>query len=382
MKRPVYLDHHSTTPCDPAVVAAMLPYFTDHFGNPGAKSHLPGRTAAAVLETALEKIAAVVGATPETITLTSGATESNHLAIAGVAVAATDRREIIISAIEHGCVSAAAAQLAQNGFRVKTLPVTAGGFLLPETLAAAVGPETLLVSVIAASHEIGTMQDVRALCGIAHAAGALFHSDATQAVGKIPVDVAALGVDMLSYSAHKFYGPAGIGALYVRQKPPVPINRVMAGGAQQRLRPGSVPLALAAGFGAASDIATAALQAHIPRIAALTALLEQLLRQEIAGLEMNGGVPRLPGILNLRLPGVSAQDIMMATADDLAMSSGAACASARRAPSAVLQAIGLSAQQIDCCLRLTIGRGTTEEEIRFTARCLGDAVRKLARSAA
>jgi cysteine desulfurase len=186
---------------------------------------------------------------------------------------------------------------------------------------------------------------------------------------------------MLSYSAHKYYGPAGIGALYVRQKPPVPINRVMTGGAQQRLRPGSVPLALAAGFGAASDIANTALQTHIPRIAALTALLEQLLRHEITGLEINGGGPRLPGILNLRLPGISAQDVMTATAADLAMSSGAACASARRAPSAVLQAIGLSAQQIDCCLRLTIGRGTTEEEIRFTARCLGDAVRKLARSA-
>lgn len=382
MKKPVYLDYHSTTPCDAAVLEAMVPYFSANFGNPGAKSHAHGRAAAKVLEGALEKIAHIIGAVPEGITLTSGATESNNLALMGLAAKATDRKEIVITDIEHNCVSNTAAYLATKGFTVKSVPVTKDGFVQPEELKKHVSAKTLVVSVITASHETGTIQPLKELSKIAHDAGALFHTDATQAIGKIAVNVNDMGIDLLSFSAHKIYGPLGIGALYVRQKPPVAIDRVFFGGAQQALRPGTVPLPLAVGFAEACRVAEEGLIIHIPHMAKMATLLSQKLHEAISGLKLNGGEPRLPGLLNIRLPGVNAQDIMMELADDVCMSSGAACASANRKPSAVLKAMGISDADIDCSLRLTVGRQSTEEEMIYAADKISSGVRKLSKKAA
>lgn len=382
MKKPVYLDYHSTTPCDPAVIDAMMPCFGAGFGNPGAKSHAHGRRAARQLEQAVGKIGALIGATPESVTLTSGATESNNLALLGLAGRATDRKEIVITAIEHNCVSNTAAYLATRGFTVKTVPVDAHGFVQPDELKKHVSAQTLVVSVITASHEIGTIQPLKECAAIAHAAGALFHTDATQALGKIAFDVDDIQADLVSYSAHKIYGPVGIGALYVRQKPPVAISRVFFGGAQQSLRPGSVPLALAVGFGAASDIATQSLATHIPHLQKMAALLQAELQRAIPALKLNGGAPRLPGLLNIRLPDVSAQDIMLELADDLCMSTGAACSSANRKPSPVLKAIGLSDSDVDCSLRLTVGRQSTPDEMVYAAAKLAEGVSRLLHHAA
>ncbi len=382
MKKPVYLDYHSTTPCDPAVIDAMMPCFGAGFGNPGAKSHAHGRSAARQLEQAVGKIGALIGATPESVTLTSGATESNNLALLGLAEHAADRKEIVITAIEHNCVSNTAAYLATRGFTVKTVPVDAHGFVQPDELKKHVSAQTLVVSVITASHEIGTIQPLKECAAIAHAAGALFHTDATQALGKIAFDVDDIQADLVSYSAHKIYGPVGIGALYVRQKPPVAISRVFFGGAQQSLRPGSVPLALAVGFGAACDIATQGLTTHIPHLQKMAALLLAELQRGIPALKLNGGALRLPGLLNIRLPDVSAQDIMLELADDLCMSTGAACSSANRKPSPVLKAIGLSDSDVDCSLRLTVGRQSTPDEMVYAAAKLAEGVSRLLHHAA
>jgi len=382
MKTPVYLDYHSTTPCDEAVLEAMVPYFGAKFGNPGAKSHAHGRAASNVLEEAREKTDDIIGAHGESITFTSGATESNNLALQGLAAQAGDRNEIVITSIEHNCVSNTAASLATKGFTVKTVPVNKDGFVLPADLKKAVSAKTLVVSVITASHEIGTIQPLKHLAKIAHDAGALFHTDATQAIGKVTVDVEEMDIDLLSFSAHKLYGPVGIGALYVRQKPPVAVSRIFFGGEQQRLRPGTVPLPLAVGFGEACRVAGEGLKTHIPRIARITELLLKNLQAGIPGLALNGGAPRLPGLLNIRLPGVNAQDIMLELSSDVCMSTGAACASAQRKPSAVLKAIGLSDAEVDCSLRLTAGRGSTEEEMRYAAEKLAAGVRKLTKQAA
>ncbi|MEZ0223726.1 MAG: cysteine desulfurase family protein [Alphaproteobacteria bacterium] len=383
MKKPVYFDYHSTTPCDPAVLEAMMSHFSaDKFGNPGAKSHAHGRKAAATLEEVKDKIGALIGAGGEAITLTSGATESNNLALLGLAAKATGRKEIVMSSIEHNCVSNTAEYLSKHGFILKTVPVTKDGFVQPEELKKYVSDKTLVVCLITASHEIGTIQPLKEAAKIAHAAGALLHTDATQAAGKIPLNVNDLEVDLLSFSAHKLYGPAGIGALYVRQKPPFSIDRIMFGGEQQRLRPGTVPLALTVGFGEACRVAGAGLEVNSKRLGHLADLLLKGLKDKIPGLGVNGGRPCLPGLLNIRLPGVSAQDIMLELSNDLCMSTGAACASAQRKPSPILKAIGLSDQEVDASLRLTLGRGTTEEEVQFAAEALANAVRKLSKQAA
>ena len=379
----MYLDYHSTTPCDPAVVAAMTPYFLgEKFGNPGAKSHAHGRNAASALEDAKAKIGALIGAGPETITLTSGATESNNLSLLGVAAKATDRREIVMTAIEHNCVSNTAEHLAKHGFTLKVVPVNKDGFVDPAELKKHVGDKTLLVCVITANHEIGTIQPLKECAKVAHEAGALFQTDAVQAAGKIPLNVAEIDADLLSFSAHKLYGPAGIGALYVRQKPPVAIDRILFGGQQQALRPGTPPLALAVGFGAACDIAAQKLEANAKHLRAHAELLEKKLRENIPGFAINGGNPRLPGLLNIRLPGLNAQDIMLDLNDDLCMSTGAACASAQRKPSPVLKAIGLSDREVDSSLRLSLGRGTTEQDVLFAAEALATSTRKLSKQAA
>lgn len=377
MKKPVYLDYFSTTPCDPRVLEAMLPYFGEKFGNPWAKAHAAGRAAFSVFEEAMEKIASLIGAHGESITITSGATEANNLALQGMAEAATDRKEIVITQIEHNCVSNTAAHLAKKGFTIKTVPVNAEGFVEIDELKKHVSDRTLLVSVITASHELGTLQPLKECAKAAHDAGAVFHTDAVQAAGKISIDVEALDIDMLSFAPHKFYGPQGVGALYVRQKPPVAISPITFGGAQQKLRAGTMPFPLIVGFAKACEISIAEMEQNKTHLDKLVNLLWGKLQEGIPGIKQNGGTPRLPGLLNIRLPGAGALDVMTELAEDVCMSTGAACAAAARKPSPVLKAIGLSDEEVNCSLRLSVGRNSTEEEMLYAAEKLAEATKQL-----
>lgn len=381
ISRPIYLDHHSTTPCAPEVVEAMLPYLGERFGNPSAVNHARGRVAAARVEEAKAQIAALVGTIPEAVVLTAGASEANNLALAGLARRApAGRKEILIGAIEHPSVRCAAERLAESGFRVVEVPVTAEGFVEPAAVRERLSARTLLVSVMAANHEIGTLQPIAEIAGLAHAAGALFHTDATQAVGKVPLDAHRDGIDLLSLSGHKFYGPPGIGALIVRRKPPLELAPLLLGGGQQGgLRSGTVPLALAVGLGAACELAARRMAGDAERLSRLARCLLDALRAALPGLRVNGSLDRrLPGSLNLCFPGVSAADLLLDLNEDLCLATGSACASGASAPSRVLKAIGLSNEDCAGSLRISLGRGTTAAEVEFAAERLIQAVRAAA----
>jgi len=375
--RPICLDHHSTTPCAPEVRDAMWPYFGERFGNPSAINHARGRAAAERVAQARSRIAALLGTIPEAVVLTAGASEANNLAIIGAARRApAGRDEIAISAIEHPSVRAAAERMRENGFRVVELPVTTDGFVDPEAAATHLSARTALVSVMAANHEIGTIQPIAAMAAAAHRVGALFHSDATQAVGKIPLDMDRDGVDLLSLSGHKFYGPPGIGALLVRQQPPVALDPIILGGGQNHgLRSGTVPLALAVGLAEACDLAARCMADDAERLDGLSRRLLTALRNAGLDVAVNGSLQRrLPGSLNLRFRGVDAADLLLDLADDLCLATGSACASGASAPSRVLKAIGLSGEDCAASIRLSLGRASGEAEVEFAAERLTLAV--------
>lgn len=376
--KPVYLDHHSTTPCAPEAVEAMLPYLGERFGNPSAVGHARGRAAAARVEEAKAQIAALVGTIPEAVVLTAGASEANNLALAGLArCAPAGRKEILIGAIEHPSVRCAAERLAESGFRVVEVPVTSGGFVEADAVRERVSTRTLLVSVMAANHEIGTLQPIAEIAAIAHAAGALFHTDATQAVGKVPLDAHRDRIDLLSLSGHKFYGPPGIGALVVRQKPPLDLAPLLLGGGQQGgLRSGTVPLALAVGLGAACELAARRMRGDAEHLNGLARRLLEALRAALPEMKVNGSLDRrLPGSLNLCFPGVSAADLLLDLNEDLCLATGSACASGASAPSRVLKAIGLSDEDCAGSVRISLGRGTSQSDVDFAAGRLVAAVR-------
>lgn len=338
---PLYLDHASTTPCAPEVVAAMQPYWTDQCGN-AAAAGMAGRQAFRVFEQAKNDVAGLIGGTGEGVILTSGATEANDLALRGAAWANTNksRSEILISAIEHDSVFYAAQDLGALGYHIKIIPVDAGGGVTPAALAALLSSRTFMVSVIAAGHETGAVQNIPALAAQARAAGALFHTDAAQAAGRMGIDVAAWGVDMLTLCAHKMKGPQGIGALYVRSAPPLALQPVFGGGGAQKLRGGTVPLALAAGFGAACGLARAEMTQG-PRHAAdaRAAFIDVLIARGV-GFLVNEAPAQLPHILSLYMPGVDAADAMINLAPYMDFSAGAACRNASGKTSAVLAAMG------------------------------------------
>ena len=366
----IYLDHHATTPTDPRVLEAMLPYFDREFGNAASRTHAYGWRAEAAVEVAREAIARAIGAgNPREIVFTSGATESNNLALLGVARAGRSRGEHIVTlATEHSSVLEPCEALVREGFSVAVVPVGRDGRVDPAAVAAAATPRTLLVSAGWANGEIGTLQPIDAIARACRERGVLLHSDAAQALGKVPVDVAA-GVDLLSLTAHKLYGPKGVGALWVRSGwPRVRVEPLFFGGGHENgLRPGTLPVALIVGFGRAVEIAVAAREVEAARLLALRERLLERLRDALSGVTVNGHPSqRLPGNLNLGFEGVEA-DALLASLHDLALSTGSACSSARPEPSHVLVALGLPDASVRSSVRIGLGRGTTAEQVDLAA---------------
>lgn len=377
--RPVYLDNQATTPCDPRVVQAMLPWFTERFGNPHSAEHAMGREAEDAVEAARAQVAALIGAEPREVVLTSGATESNNVAIKGAARhalrAGDPRRRVVTAATEHKCVLESVADLAAEGFEPVVLPVRPDGLLDPDVLRAALAEApTLLVSVMAVNNETGVVQDLAALAGLAREAGALFHTDAAQGAGKVPLDVRAAGIDLMSVSGHKLYGPKGVGALYVRRRPRVRLEPLFSGGGQERgLRSGTLPTPLVVGLGEACRLAAAEMAEDAARVAALRDRLLGALDRAVPGLRLNGSrAARIAGNLNLTFPGATAARLM-AACPDLCVSTGSACSSAEVEPSYVLRAMGVTEDAAARTLRLGLGRFTSAADVDFAAAALARA---------
>jgi cysteine desulfurase len=383
---PIYLDNQASTPLDPRVLEAMLPYFTEHFGNPHSESHVYGKNATAAIEAARADLAHLIGADPREIVFTSGATEANNLALKGAAhfarahplAGSQARDEIIVLATEHKCVLESAAALAREGFGVDYLPVEPSGLISLDQLAAALSERTLLVSVMAAHNEIGVIQPLAKVGALCRAQGVLFHTDAAQAAGKIPLDVEAMQIDLMSISGHKMYGPKGVGALYVRRRPRVRLVPLIDGGGQERgLRSGTLPTPLCVGLGRAAALAAAEMAEEAVRIGGLRDRLQANLLRRISGLVINGDPEcRLPGNLNLSFPGLSAPDLIEAC-PSVAMSTGSACTSATVEPSYVLRALGLSEELANASIRLGLGRFTTAAEVDFAVDALAAAATRL-----
>jgi cysteine desulfurase len=376
--RPVYLDNQATTRCDPRVLAAMLPYFTEEYGNPHSAEHAMGLTAEAAVETARGHVAALIGAESREIVFTSGATESNNIAIKGAvrhARAMGDaRRRVITVATEHKCVLESVLATAEDGFEPVVLPVRPDGLLDPAVLEAALAVPTLLVSVMAVNNETGIVQDIASLAALAKRVGALFHTDAAQAAGKIPLDMNGWHVDLASLSGHKLYGPKGVGALFVRRRPRVRLAPLFSGGGQERgLRSGTLPAPLIVGLGEACRLAAAEMAEEATRLATLRAALLERLLATVPGLAVNGSIAaRIPGNLNVTFPAASAQALMTA-APDLCVSTGSACASAEIEPSYVLRAMGVPDAAAARSLRIGIGRFTSAADIDYAASALAAA---------
>jgi cysteine desulfurase len=380
--RPIYLDCHATTPVDPRVLAAMRPFWEENFANPGSVEHAMGRAAEEAVEQARGYVAELIGAYPREIVLTSGATEANNLAIKGAARFAaaqgSDRRRVVTLATEHKCVLESVKALAAEGFEPVILPVDANGLADPDALRAAVDDRTLLVSVMAVNNEIGVIQDLAAIGEVAKAAGALFHTDAAQAAGRVPLDVGEIRADLLSLSGHKVYGPKGIGALFVRRRPRVRLAALFSGGGQERgLRSGTLPAPLVVGFGEACRIAAIEGALDAGRIAGQRDRLLAALSAAIPGLAVNApDAPRVSGNLNIAFPGGVAAEDIMAAAPGVCVSTGSACSSAEVEPSYVLRALGLDEARARATLRIGIGRFTSPADADRAAAMLAEAWRR------
>jgi cysteine desulfurase len=374
--RPAFLDHHSTTPTDPRVLSAMLPWFAGRCGNPHSVDHEWGWEAEEAVEAARRQLASALDTEPAAITFTSGATEANNLALLGLAadLKARGRTHILVSPLEHPSVAAPAAVLAASGFEVTVLPIDASGILAPGAVEAALTPRTGLVSVMAANHEIGTLQPIAEIGALCRARAVLFHSDAAQAFGK--VSLTAADVDLLTLSAHKLYGPKGIGALVVGSRARPRLRPIIHGGGQEGgLRPGTVPVPLVVGFGVAADLSCAGMAAEGSHLAGLrTRLLAGLDAAEVV-YELNGDpVRRLPGNLSLRFAGIDAETLIARVRDRIAISAGSACASAERIPSRTLEAIGLDREAALSSVRLGLGRDTDATAVDLAIAALTEAV--------
>jgi len=381
MQLPIYLDNHSTTKLDQRVLEAMLPYFADKFGNASSRNHCFGWEAEAAVDEARAEIARLIGASsPKEIIFTSGATESDNLAIKGVAEASQEKgNHIVTCATEHRAVLDSCKSLERRGFSVTYLPVERDGSLMLERLSAAITEKTVLVSLMAANNEIGTIYPVKEIGQIAKERGVIFHSDGAQAVGKIPLDVEEMGIDLLSISAHKMYGPKGVGALYVRSKrPKVRLMPVIDGGGhEQGLRSGTLNVPGIVGFGKACQIARQELSQEAERLMDLRERLKEGILSRLNEIYVNGDlVRRLPGNMNLSFAHVEGESLMMAL-KDIALSSGSACTSASLEPSHVLRALKLRDDLVHSSIRFGIGRFNTQEEIDYTVERVTQEVTRL-----
>ena len=370
-QRPIYLDCHATTPLDERVLAAMLPYFTEHFGNPSSISHLYGWEAEAAVKQARTVLAAAIHATPEEIIFTSGATEANNLALKGVAEAYFQKgRHIVTVQTEHSAVLDPCRYLRSLGFEVTFLPVQNDGLIDLTVLEQAIRPDTILVSVMAANNEIGVLQPLAEIGAICRDRQVLFHTDAAQSIGKIPLDVEAMKIDLMSLTAHKAYGPKGIGALYVRRRNPrVQLAAQLHGGGHERgMRSGTLYPPQIVGFAKAVELGLAEQVTETERLTQLRQQLWQQLRQ-LDGIHLNGhSTQRLPGNLNISVEGVDGAALFLGLQSVMAVSSGSACSSTTVAPSHVLTALGHSAQLAYASIRFGIGRFNTADEIDQVAR--------------
>ena len=377
--KPIYLDYQASTPLDPRALEAMLPFYRERFGNPHSAHHAYGRNAAAAVERARGQVAALIGAEPREIVFTSGATESNNLAIKGAARFLKGRKSHIVTApTEHKCVLEACKRLESEGFEVTYLPVEPSGLIDPARLAEALRAETALVSLMAVNNEIGVIQPLAEIGRLCRERGVLFHCDAAQAAGKIPLDVEAMAIDLLSISGHKLYGPQGIGALYVRRRPRVRLDPLIDGGGQERgHRSGTLPLALCVGLGEACAIAAAEMDEEAVRLRALRGELLESLNARLEGLSVNGDWERrVPGNLNISFAGLDAEALIEAL-PGLAVSTGSACTSASVEPSYVLRALGLSDERARSSLRIGLGRFTTAQDVSAAADQIVAAVARL-----
>ena len=379
IKLPIYLDNQATTPVDPRVLDAMLPYFTETFGNPHSISHEFGWIAEAAVEGARQQIAELIGARPSEIIFTSGATESNNLALKGVLRANRGRRRRLVTvATEHKCVLESARELAHEGFNTTYLAVQRNGLVDLDRLADAVDEDTALVSIMAVNNEIGVIQPLQEIGAICGRAGALLHTDAAQAVGKIPLDVRAMNIALMSLTAHKFYGPKGIGALYVREKPSVELVALFSGGGQERgLRAGTLAPALCVALGTACEVAGKEMADEAARLRQLRDRLHVGIGNGLAGVTLNGDPDRrVAGNLNLSFAGVDGETLIMGI-KELAISSGSACTSTSIEPSHVLRALGLDDDTVLATIRFGLGRFTTEAEIDYAVATVVDRVARL-----
>lgn len=379
MKLPIYLDYHATTPVDPRVLEAMLPFFSESFGNPASRNHKFGWAAATAVENARKQVARLINASAKEIVFTSSASESNNLAIKGVARPNRDRDHIITMATEHKAVLYSARRLGQEGFRVTHARVRPDGLVDLEDLEQAITEKTLLVSVMAANNEIGVLQPMAEIGRLCHERGALLHTDAAQATGKIPLDVEAMRIDLLSIAGHKMYAPKGVGALYVRQRgTPVEIAPIMDGGGHESgLRSGTLNVPGIVGLGKACEICREVMPEESRRLSALRDRLKDGLLAALDGIHVNGSPEhRLPNNLSVSFPGIDLATLMAALSD-IALSSGSACSSESPEPSYVLQALGVSDEVANTPLRFGLGRFTTEEEIEYCLSRVVETVKRL-----
>ncbi len=380
LKFPIYLDHHATTPVDPRVVEAMLPYFTDRFGNAASRNHAFGWAAEEAVDTARKQVADLIGASPKEIVFTSGATEADNLAIKGVAEMYHEKGDHLITCVtEHKAVIDTCKHLEKSGYRVTYLPVQTDGRISLDELRAAITDKTILITIMAANNEIGVIQPIAEIGAIAKEKGVLFHTDAVQAIGKVPFDVNAMKVDLAAMSAHKMYGPKGVGALYVRRRNPrVLLTPLIDGGGHERgMRSGTLNVPGIVGFGKAAELCRLEMDEDTARLMALRDRLNARLHKGLDEIYINGSMEhRLPHNLNVSFAYVEGESLLMGI-NDVAVSSGSACTSASLEPSYVLKALGAGDDLAHSSIRFGIGRWTTEEEIDYVADRLTTVVTRL-----
>jgi cysteine desulfurase len=380
VKLPVYMDNHATTPVDPRALEEMLPYFQDRFGNAASRNHQFGWTAEEAVDRARRQVAALINANPKEIVFTSGATESDNLALKGVAEMYAQKGDHIITCVtEHKAIIDSAKHLEKNGIRVTFLPVDKLGLIDLDELEAAITDKTILISIMMANNEVGVLQDVKEIGRIAREKGVLFHTDAVQAVGKVPFDVQEMNVDIASISAHKMYGPKGVGAIYVRRrKPRVLLSPLIDGGGHERgMRSGTLNVPGIVGFGKAAELAAEELEEEMARIFQLRERLRTTFEENLDEVFINGDLERrVPGNLNMSFAYVEGESLLMGI-DNIAVSSGSACTSASLEPSYVLKALGVGEDLAHTSIRFGIGRFNTEEEVDYVAERVTETVRRL-----